>query len=108
MTNTFLQVPTVSPPLVQGDVDVSQLTNPAISTTVLRENVVAADPINFTGQAQVTNARGLMVDDQLRDIMQEVLIELRTITQMLAIGLNITDDPELIRSDPDNLKRLPQ
>jgi hypothetical protein len=107
MADTVLAVPVV-PGSSQGNVDVAQVTNPTLNSTVLRENIVVGDPINFVGQAQATNARGLMVDNQLKDIMLEMLIELRTITQMLVQGLSIQDDPELIRSDPSLLSRLQQ
>lgn len=108
MVDTVLNVPAVASPSIQGSVDVAPVTNPALVSTVLRENVVVADPVNYTGQAQVTNARGLMTDPQLKDIMQEILIELRTISQLLLQGLTITDDLEAIRSDPSNLQRLQQ
>lgn len=108
MADSTLAVPSVAAPSVQGNVDVAQVTNPALAATVLRENVVIADPNNFTGQAQTTFDRGLQVDDQHYDLLQEVLIELRLISQLLIIGLNIQDDPELLRADPTNLQRLQQ
>lgn len=107
-TETTLAIPSVGQG-TQGNIDVAQVTNNSIpSANVLRENVVAADPVNFVGQAQVTNARGLMVDDQRADLLQEVLIELRLVSQLLAIGLNINDDLELLRADSANLQRLQQ
>lgn len=108
MADTTLAVPAIVTATTQGNIDVAQVTNPALSATVLRENVVVGDPVNFPGQAQVTNARGLQVDDQLLDMMREVLTELRVITQILGIGLNVQDDPELLRSDPSLLQRLQQ
>jgi hypothetical protein len=107
MADTTLAVPSVTSATTQGNIDVAQVTSTS-SATVLRENVVVADPLNFIGQAKVTSARGLMIDDQLLDMMQQVLIELRTITQVLTIGLNVSDDPDTIRSDPSLLQQIQQ
>jgi ABC-type taurine transport system substrate-binding protein len=107
MADTTLAVPSVTSATTQGNIDVAQVTSTS-SATVLRENVVVADSLNFIGQAKVTSARGLMVDAQFLDMMQQILIELRTITQVLTIGLNVSDDPDLIRSDPSLLQQIQQ
>lgn len=107
MADTTFAIPTVGLP-TQGNIDVAQVTNPSLTATVMRENVVLADPNNFVGQAQATFARGLMADTSLYDTMQQILIELRLHSQLMAIGFNITDDLDNWRADPTNLQQTPQ
>jgi hypothetical protein len=108
MADTVLAVPSVAASSVQGNVDVAPVTNPALNSTVLRENVVNSDPVNYVGQAQVTNARGLMVDNQMIDMTQAILIELRVISQILADGLNVRYDPGQLRDDTSLLTTIEQ
>ena len=106
-TETTLAVPAVAGPSIQGNVDVAQLTN-ASGTTVLRENVVVADPVNFGLQAGVSS-RGMLIDDQLRGIFQEILVELRVISALLQQGLTLPgEDLDAMRTDPYFAQRLEQ
>lgn len=80
-------------------VDTSELTVGAV--TVERQRVVCADPSNASGLAPVSAQFGMGVNDaQNGDVLSLILIELRTITYYLQAGLNVKDDPAMVRSDP--------
>jgi len=77
------------------------------STVVYRERVTVGDPVNIGGLAQV-GPRGMQVDNQMLDMMREVLIELRVMNAILAQGLNVTDNLDLMRGDPTLITQLQQ
>lgn len=98
MADTTLAVPSVATPSVQGNIDAAQVTNPSTSSTVLRENVVIADPNNFGGQATVSLAGSLSVDDSNNNLLIQMLHELRMLKFLIATMAGV-DVPTTLEED---------
>jgi hypothetical protein len=96
MTDNTLAIPTVA--ASQGNVDVSQVTNPATGSPVLREKIVIADPNNFSNQAAVSGAGRVAVDDSDSMVLNLILRELRMIKFVLS-NMSGTEIPPQVADD---------
>ena len=89
------------------NVETSQLTRFPDGTVIHRERTTIGDPANVASLAQVSPA-GLQVDVSNSDILKAILVELRVQNVILAAGLNVTDDLDLLRGDASSTFTVPQ
>jgi hypothetical protein len=87
------------------NVETSALTR-SDGTTVQRERVTVGDPVNVGNLAPV-GPRGLAVDAQTYDLLQQILVEQRVMNMLLAQAFGITDSLDTLRNDQTIPTQIP-